>query len=270
MAATVGDAAIAEAEAIFRRDGVVLLDDLVDPGLIAACHAEIEADYPRLAEVDAERNFGTYPGRHTAPVCVDGLLADRAIFLPRPVMRLARRLLGNAFELDSLGVLVSRPGAEDQIRHADALLFGDHGTDCLLPPVAFAFALPLVPMDEVSGTTAFWRGSQRKPHMEGEPDFAPIVQPGSALLWDFRVMHRGLANRSDQPRPVVFAVLCRSWFNEVTAIEALHYKKLLIAPAVLDGVSEGIRKVLRRAEIADVRQSQSARATAKVARMGLC
>lgn len=253
LAAADSDAALAEAEAIFRRDGVVVLDDLVDPALITQCRKEIEAGYPHLSEVDQERNFGTYPGRHTTPIRVEGIAADRTIFLPKPILKLAARLLGKEFELDSMGVLVSLPGAPDQTRHSDALLFGDQGTDCLLPPFAFAFVLPLVPMDEISGTTAFWRGSHRKPRMEGNADFAPMVQPGSALLWDFRVQHRGLANRSGGPRPVLFSVLCRDWWRETVALEAVRYEKLTIAGDLLEDTGPAMRRILRRAKVS-VRQ----------------
>ena len=263
--AVADDATLTEAEAIFRRDGVVVLDDLVDSSLLAQCHKEIEAGYPHLAQVDRTRNFGVYPGRHTTPVRVEGSLADRAIFLPRAAMKLASRLLGPKIELDSLGVLVSLPGAEDQVRHPDALLFADHGADCLIPPFALALAMPLVPMDEVNGTTAFWRGSHRKPQMAGEADFAPIVQPGSALLWDFRVLHRGLANRSDQPRPVLFSVLCREWWREVTLSEAVHYDKLVVAADVLNAMKPPLRKVLSRAAASESTSLQAPHSMATAA-----
>jgi ectoine hydroxylase-related dioxygenase (phytanoyl-CoA dioxygenase family) len=241
-------AALAQAEAVFRRDGVVVLDDLVDPALLARCKAEIEAGYPELDRVDPERNFGSYAGRHTMPLRVEGTLANRAIFLPQPILDFAGALLGKQFMLESLGLLVSLPGAEDQPRHPDALLYTE-GTDRLLPPFAVAFALPLVPMDEVTGTTAFWRGSHRKPEQTGPYDFAPVVQPGSALLWDFRIFHCGLANRSGAPRPLIYSTLCREWWRETVSIEAKRYEKLVIAREVYDSLGQRLRQAVSRALI---------------------
>lgn len=241
-------AALAQAEAMFRRDGVVVLDDLVDPALLARCRAEIEAGYPELGQVDPERNFGSYAGRHTMPLRVEGALADRAIFLPQPIVDFAGALLGREFMLESLGLLVSLPGAGDQPRHPDALLYTE-GTDRLLPPFAIAFAMPLVPMDAVTGTTAFWRGSHRRPEMTGPHDFAPMVQPGSALLWDFRIFHCGLANRSGAPRPLVYSTLCREWWRETVSIEAKRYEKLVIAPEVYDSLGPRLRQTVSRALI---------------------
>lgn len=257
MAAPDVDAAIAQAEAILRRDGVVVLDDLADPSLVSRALSQLQTHYPHFADVDPERNFGAYPGRHTTPVVVEGALADRAIFLPRPVMKLVRLLLGNAVEIDSFGVLVSRPGAEDQDRHPDALLFRETGADCLTPPFAFALAMPLVAMDEVSGTTAFWRGSHKAPHVTGEPDFAPLVPVGSALLWDFRIQHRGLANRSDTPRPVLFSVLCREWWHEKVSRLATRYEKLSIARDAWAEITPVAKAVACRATLVDSIAAQS-------------
>jgi ectoine hydroxylase-related dioxygenase (phytanoyl-CoA dioxygenase family) len=46
---------------------------------------------------------------------------------------------------------------------------------------------------------------------------SPVVpQPkrGSALLFDYRVLHRGLANQSDRRRPVLVLTFAKSWFRD--------------------------------------------------------
>ncbi len=244
------DAAISSAEAWLRRDGVVVLDDMVDPSLIATCRAEIEAAYPDMERVDPLRNFGPYVGRHTMPIRVAGTLADPAIFMPPVVGEIAGRLLGDRFKLDSLGLLVSVTGAPEQKAHPDANLFFD-GTDRLIPAFAMAFALPLVPMDEVSGTTAFWRGSHRKPEVGGSYDLAPIVQPGSAILWDYRVVHGGLANRGSRPRPVVFSAFSREWWIEIDPPGASEYEKLLVARDVHAALDPQLQFRISRARLVD-------------------
>ncbi len=247
------DAALAEAEAIFRRDGVVVLDDLVDPALVARCRAEIEATYPHLAETNVAQNYGPYEKRHCMPMVIEGKLADKAILLPPPVAKMAIHMLLPAFKVDSVGLLVAAPGAPDQKRHADAWLYPGTPLDRLLPPFAIAFALPLVTMDESSGRTAFWRGTHRGVGDEpkGDYDFAPVVHPGSAILWDFRVFHGGLANVSDQPRPVIFTVLAREWWIEVEPPEAVHYDKLKIARDVHAAFKPKWQQRFRRAKIVD-------------------
>ena len=242
-------AATAAAGSALRRDGVAVLDDLVDPALIARASAEIAADYPDFAKPDPSRNFGYFEGRHTAPLTVQGALADPALFLPPAIHAIGAALLGKSWLLDTFGLLVSLPGAQDQDRHHDAVLFPESALDRVLPPFALALAIPLVRMDEVTGSTAFWRGSHRQPDVNGEPDFAPVVEPGSALLWDFRVHHRGLANRSSAPRPVLFAVLCRDWWHEFVPASQ-HFAKLTLAPQVKDELSPAMQHITTRAALA--------------------
>jgi hypothetical protein len=38
--------------------------------------------------------------------------------------------------------------------------------------------------------------------------------PGDAIIFDFRVLHRGTANRSGQWRPVLYKTCSRSWFTD--------------------------------------------------------
>lgn len=252
------EAAVADALAILRREGVVVLDELVDPALVAQCRAEIEAAYPHLAVVDRERNYGPYEGRHCMPMTVERTLADRDILLPRPVARIAETLLRSEYKVDSVGLLVSIPGAPEQKPHHDAWLYPDEGLDRLLPPFAIAFSLPLVTMDATSGPTAFWRRSHRAatPSVEGPHDFAPIVHPGSAILWDFRVQHAGLANRGDAPRPVIFTVLSREWWVEIQPPEATRYDKLLVARDVHAAFRPKWQARFSRAKLVDPARAQ--------------
>jgi hypothetical protein len=228
------DGKVAEAIAILRRDGVVVLDHLVDPELVARCRDEVTARHPDIAKPDRERNFGPYEGRHSTPIPLEGALAEPALLLPGAVSRIARTMLEDTYKVDSVGILVSTPGAPDQIAHRDAWLYPKENLDRLLPPFALAFALPLVTMDELSGRTAFWRRSHRsiETSVDTPFDYAPTVEPGSAMLWDFRVFHAGMANRSSSPRPVVFTALSRQWWVEMHPPEATRYRKLQVPRSV--------------------------------------
>lgn len=242
---------VARALDILTREGVVVLDDLVDPAPLATVKSEIEIAYPDYATPNRARNYGPYEGRHTMGLRVEGTLADRDILLPRPVAAIADKLLGDMFMVDSTGLLVANPGAPDQVRHPDGTLFPEVDLEYLLPPFAIAFAMPLVTMDEVTGRTAFWRKSHRVREAKGDHDFAPVVSPGSAILWDFRTKHCGLANTSDAPRPVLYSVLARYWWVEIHPMEATDYVKLQVPRGVMQGFSQRMQYRLRRAKLLD-------------------
>jgi Phytanoyl-CoA dioxygenase (PhyH) len=244
-------AQVAEAVAVLQREGVVVLDDLTDPALLARCWGEIEAAYPDLSVVDRAKNYGPYEGRHTMPMVIENTLAEKAVLLPPPVAQIAITLLDPEFQVDSVGLLVAVPGAPEQKQHADAWLFPKTKLDRLLPPFALAFAQPLVPMDEVTGRTAFWRGSHRADRPEGPWDYAPVVNPGSAILWDYRIWHCGLANHSESPRPVIFTTLSREWWVEIEPPAAIDYIKLKLARHVHAAMKPKWRQRFRRALIVD-------------------
>jgi hypothetical protein len=245
------DAAAARAVEVVRREGVAVLDDLVDAVLVARCADEVTARYPHLAVPDRARNYGPYEGRHTIPLVVEDTLADPAIFVPAAFRRIAAGVLGGRWMVDSVGLLVAIPGAPDQKGHSDGTLFPEVALDGLLPAFALSFAMPLVRMDETSGRTAFWRGSHRTGKAAGAPDFVPTVEPGSALVWDYRVHHCGLANLGDRPRPVIFTVLSREWWVEMHPPEASLYRKLQVARPVLEGLSPRMQHRLHRAAVTE-------------------
>ena len=245
------EAATAQALECLRRNGVVVLDDVIDPALIARCKTEIEANYPDLGKIDRVRNYGPYEGRHTMGMRVEGALGERDILLPQPVQTIATALLGEMFMFDSFGLLVSVPGAPDQVRHPDGSLFPEVKVEFMLPPFALAVAMPLVPMDAISGPTAFWLGSHRKAEALGDHDFAPHVMPGSMILWDFRTKHCGLANRGTAPRPVIYSVLARYWWVEFEPPKAKLYDKLVMARAFHAALGERMQYRTRRAKLID-------------------
>lgn len=241
--------AVARALDILAREGVVVLDQMVDPALLEECRQHINNRYPDHASPDPERYLGSYPGRHTAPLVIDDVLARREVFMPDVIAQMVAAKLGPERILESFGLLVSRPGSPNQGRHHDGLLFTDTNLDRILPCFALSLAIPLVPLDEVSGTTAFWRGSHRKPDKDGPPDFAPALEPGSALLWDFRTHHSGRGNNGTAPRPILFSVHSRDWWQEPRTVRATKYQKLLVSRRVHERLDQPMRVLLCRADI---------------------
>lgn len=244
------------AAATFKRDGVVKLDDVIDPTLLTECRAQIERDFPDFEAHAGSGSYGLEARRFSIPLPVTGALTDPQVFANPTILKLLKTLLGGGYEMDSFGLLVSLPGAPAQRAHHDALLYPESTLDTLLPPTTVAVSIPLVTMDGVNGTTAFWRRSHRdRARAEGAsaeaPDYAPVVPLGSALLWDYRLVHSGCANNSDSPRPVLFAVFCRRWWHEFIPADDEGYERLVIARDALDRVEEKHRKRLVRAKVID-------------------
>lgn len=145
--------------------------------------------------------------------------ADPEVYASTGILRLMRSLLSDECILGSFGAVVSLPGAEAQHVHRDfGGLFPEVGLDAMLPPYAITAVVPLIDVDEVTGTTVVWPGShrQRTPANDYEPAQAlwPKMCAGDVLLMDYRLVHGGSANVSTAPRPILYMVYYRPWFRD--------------------------------------------------------
>ena len=138
------------------------------------------------------------------------------------------------------GLLLSFPRSADQPWHQDGTaLFGGHelptvegGAVVDLPPYALNVFVPLEEVTEEVGPTEFWVGSHLGDRargilegISGEGDgvdervFGPCLRMGDALLYDYRICHRGTRNLSgisgdDKTRPMLYLIYARPWFQE--------------------------------------------------------
>ena len=100
------------------------------------------------------------------------------------------------------------PGAAGQPWHSD----GDHVHDEFhLPPHALNVFLPLVDCGVRNGATEF----APRTHLDWRADARPVVveaAAGDAIVFDWRLKHRGLPHRGAEPRPLVYLTYAAPWF----------------------------------------------------------
>jgi hypothetical protein len=122
----------------------------------------------------------------------------------------------------------TEPFPPPQIWHRDGpSLFPTHHheTHC------FNVFIPLIDVTTENGTTEFIPGThadavfeelatqviplaQRDPYAQHEQAVRAFVKAGTVIAFDIRVLHRGLANTSDQDRPVLYFTIAKDWFLE--------------------------------------------------------
>jgi hypothetical protein len=186
------------------------------------------------------------PGRYDVLDGVNGeakFTAGAAILEP-----LARRVLGHDAHQLFNGLLMTQPGSGEQLWHADGehLFVGTHpkaagervyapaaadATVSALPAHCLNVFVPLVELTMENGVTEFCLGTHT--HTGISPDVvwqqqawrdaighssSPVAMTapvGSAVLFDYRVLHRGLECRSNQhARPVLYYTFARRWFSD--------------------------------------------------------
>ena len=238
------------AAGVFIKEGYVILDNVLPRPAVEALHREFLAEYgARLKEEETEQSRAVSNRRYMMPVRFAGGFADPAVFANPVVLALIRKLLEPTAILEAYGCFVSLPGAAKQREHYDGPhLFGTR-LSALLPPYALTFALPLVDMDEVQGSTMLMPGSHRwNGFVENADSFLPKVPQGSCALWDYRLYHYGTENRSDRPRPMLYCTYARPWYKDpVNFREIPRMKRLDCSPAFIAGLPDDVRSLLEHA-----------------------
>ncbi len=150
------------------------------------------------------------------------------------------------WEMD-LSVVYSKPGANHQGWHADGGHTegdSDAGWDegainnALAAPYAICLFVPLIDLNHTVGFTQFWPGSHKHRELVGFGPFAEVakatwdgtVRSGEAIVYDYRLLHRGMPNFSkgaaaassadekvvySHPYRAVLQLLCRkAWYKE--------------------------------------------------------
>jgi hypothetical protein len=136
------------------------------------------------------------------------------------------RVLGPDFHLVYCDLLVSFPGAVDQSWHTD----GGHrpGSTEHHPAHVLNCFIALDNIEVEMGPTEVRPGSQRLTRdiqrqmllavmrKRLRPRIRPAAALGDACIFDYRTLHRGIANDGARPRPVLGLVFARGWYKRDT------------------------------------------------------
>lgn len=228
----------------FTREGYVVLDNIVPADTIRALHAEFLDRYrEQIQDKETADSLEVGGRRFMIPLHFSGGLGAEQVFANPYVIALVRMVLDEDAIIDAFGAILSLSGAEKQHIHHDGPILFNSEISRLLPAYALTFALPLVEMNDMSGTTALWPGSHRRGDHEGaEPD-QPTIPLGSAVMWDYRTYHSGMANRSDQVRPMVYATYARRWYQDPVNFRKETLQRLVFEPGFLGSVPENLRSL---------------------------
>mmetsp|Transcript_9665 Transcript_9665/g.23789 ORF Transcript_9665/g.23789 Transcript_9665/m.23789 type:complete len:439 (-) Transcript_9665:114-1430(-) len=138
---------------------------------------------------------------------------------------LVKQILGNDIKIVHSGVMISLPGSATQPYHMD----GPHLSDKKhLPAHILNVFVPLVDLTPEVGPTEFVPTSHLLNNY-WDPGVKPMTvnaAQGQCILFDYRIKHRGLGNKSNEKRPVIYITYAKSGFKDVKNFSKKRYKKL--------------------------------------------
>lgn len=209
---------LALAAALFDEYGMLRIDNAYDPAMIERLQQAFFDRYTRyFTEADHPDALRLGDKRYMITLDIEPPFNDPALLSAPSLMPLVRKALGEDCVLGAFTGAVSLPGSQDQRLHKDhPALFPDSPLHHSLPAFAAQIMIPLVPLNELNGTTRFYKGTHRIPTEDceavGHSD--PVLPLGSCLFTDYRCAHHGLGNRSQQVRPILTLVFNRPWFRD--------------------------------------------------------
>jgi hypothetical protein len=132
------------------------------------------------------------------------------------------------------GAVVSLPGAPAQHFHADCSPMHSALASKLPCHRLYQVFFPLQPIESDTCGTQFWPGSHLSRRRREAPEWdahgsrrrlvhdadamaamsAPAVPEGGLIIFDYRVVHRGLPNAGSRPRPIGHALLSTGYASD--------------------------------------------------------
>lgn len=209
-----------EAIEIYTADGCLLLNNVLPADYVKSLNSSFNKKYGSYFK-DKDHKDALQVGhqRFMVSVKMETPFNSQKIYANPLAYPIIEVLLDKQCIINGFGSVVSLPGAGDQPVHYDhPSLFPESDVCEKNPSHAITVIFPLVELNEKTGTTAMMPGSHRYPPNK-DADYGltydfPNAPLGSCLLMDYRLRHYGVANRSDNVRPILYNIYSRPWFRD--------------------------------------------------------
>ena len=213
----------------FRLNGCLTLENVYDPEKVSAMQTDFFENYASKDREDIEKtSLKVGVERYMFSIQLQMPYLDPDIYACPNVLPIVKALLGEDCILQSVGVVCAYPGAPMQPVHRDyPPLFAEAGgLNAFFPPFALHVVVPLVDLNEETGTTALWEGSHRVKSASDEGNWSqagpdqlngailPTPKVGDCYFMDYRLRHTGTPNHSEKPRPILYLIYSRRWFMD--------------------------------------------------------
>ena len=197
-----------------RTDGLVLLEDVVDPAHLDVLHERILADIDDLrGRPDAPYNWNVGNLQQNPPPFPPYLFPD--VLLNPYVISITSTVLGPGVKNVMYGGNTALPGDQRQPVHSDVgHLWPIETLEAPHPPAQLVVNVLTVDVSPENGATEIWPGTHRElgvgvgddikitpDRLEQRraisPPFQPTFRRGSVLIRDIRLWHAGMPNRTN-------------------------------------------------------------------------
>ncbi|QDT11363.1 phytanoyl-CoA dioxygenase family protein [Planctomycetes bacterium K23_9] len=224
---SLGQSSASDAASLFQQQGALWIDQLFSRRFVQRLSKVYFRKYASLSQQELESRYACVGDqRYMITTEVKGKFNSPDLYANGHLMPILQELLGRHFVISSFGSVIAFPGAGAQSVHMDyPPLYEDESTCTSLPPHAITLVVPLVDLNEKTGSTSLWLGTHNRVGAREQlqklvetgsrrESVFPSAKLGDAYLMDFRLTHAGMANQSEIARPILYIVYSRPWFDE--------------------------------------------------------
>ena len=203
-------AALAGETTKLRRDGYLILPNLLDAEMVAEVWAEMDRLHKNTPM--GRSVFQGFKTQRIYNVVAKTRVMD-ALWMHPTIIALAEAYLDDQIQLSVASTITNYPGQTAQVLHRDD---GYYPLPRPRPPLSLNCLWAIDPFTAKSGGTLVVPGSHTDPSEErpARPPISVEMPAGSAVLYDASLFHGGGANVSDRRRAAVSAVYCRAWLRQ--------------------------------------------------------
>ena len=221
----------------FMKRGFCTLENLFSIELIDSIKEQSINNYKDALNIIKTNNFEfgvgikhgfkeivqRHRGRYEMPHKMEYIQRD-FIMKNSIIDKLLKLTLGENYQLVNNSLVISEPNSSEQAWHVD----GPHmSTTEHLSVHCLNIFIPLVDLTVDNGPTEIRPESHlltrdlskmflaaaiskrlKKPEI-------PLIKRGSCLLFDYRVLHRGTANQTNEVRPILVYTFAKDWYKDV-------------------------------------------------------
>jgi len=219
----------------FLEQGLCTLNEGLTPDQVEASHNEVLQYFDdvmftltqlELQEDLANGGFTTFKIRDAGryDMVIPSFNTDKFSWFNKeaPWLPAVQRILGKDCVKIQHACILSLPDSARQQWHSD----GNHVDDMFyLPPHCVNVFIPLVDLIAENGPTEFVPTTQ----LDWGSTTRPLILTGKAgqcIIFDHRIKHRGLANRTSTARPLVYITYAKPWYADLNNSELAGYGKL--------------------------------------------
>lgn len=202
----------------FKKNGFVILKDLFPISLIINLKKHFEINYKEYF-VDKIHSDVLRVGNKRFQITIDikEEFNSEILYANNLIIQTLKTLILDPLIISDYTCVTSLPGAKKMKIHRDGNIFIGNPLTPLLPPHAIGLLIPLVPFNHINGTTRFWPGSHRnnKDESEFEHDenyYDAELNIGDCILMDYRTVHVGNENISENIRPLLYINYSANWY----------------------------------------------------------